>query len=264
MTATTPAQQPDLEPLTWGRHYRALERHTDVAAVDTPAVQRVGIRMREAVRDRVTVVVTGDPGVGKSFALGRGAEAVEAAGVQVQWLELSPSSRELGLFVDLYEQVTGLTAPKRTSIHQMVKLLQATFSSPRRLVVFDEAQFANESALRNLRWLQEKSTSDFGLVIAGTRDLWKKLPREIRSRAAFHVEIDRIGDGDIVPILTNYHPVFTRIDREFLTDLNRQRAHGSFRWWAKFLNQALNHLDVTVDRIDEGSLELVLADVEDG
>lgn len=256
MTATTAPQNAPVDTsVEWGPHYRPLQAHDDVSTVATPTVRRVRLRILQAARDRVPVLVTGRPGVGKSFAIGRAAEAVEAKlHMTVQWLELAPSTREVGILIDIYQQITGVAAPARTTGHQMLTLLRTTLAEAPRLLVLDEAQFASPTALRNLRWLQEKHTSDFGLVIAGTPDLTKRLPREMRSRLAFHVPIDEITDDAAPGLLASYHPVFADTDPDVIKTINRNYAHGRFRWWAKFLSIVL--VRVTGPRADIDAITL--------
>lgn len=246
----------------WGPHYPPLRGIADIGTSPTATLRRIRLRLTETARDRTVLVVTGSAGSGKSFGVGRGAEhVVTKLGHQVIWVELASSASEKALLEDLYIQVTGTEPPSRSRAADLRRHLQRVLSEQPRVLIVDEAQHASSMALRNLRWLHDKSTSDFALVIVGTPTLWKTLPPEMRSRTAYHVEVDRIADGDAAKTLTGLHPFFTNVPRGLLADLNRQYARGSFRWWAKFLANAVN-LEATAGPLTTDTLWLYVADLD--
>jgi hypothetical protein len=162
---------------------------------------------------------------------------------------------------DLYIQVTGFDPPARVRTADLRRELQTALAQHPRVLIVDEAQHANSTALRNLRWLHDKSTSDFAIVVVGTPTLWGGLPDEMKSRTAHHVQVDRIADADAPGVLAAFHPMFAAIDPGLLSTINRQNARGSFRWWAKFLANAL-HLSAHLDPVTPANAHLYLADLE--
>lgn len=256
MTATMP------DAVMWGPHYPPLRELDGVGTAATSALRRVRLRLTETARDRTVLVVTGSAGSGKSFGVGRAAEHVVAKlGHQVVWVELASSASEKALLEDLYIQVTGSEPPARTRSADLRRHLQRALAEDPRVLIVDEAQHASSMALRNLRWLHDKATSDFALVVVGTPNLWKTLPPEMRSRTAYHVEVDRIADADAAKTLTALHPFFETVTPELLADLNRQYARGSFRWWAKFLANGVN-LVGTAGPLTVSNLWLYTADLD--
>jgi hypothetical protein len=246
----------------WGPHHPPLRALPEVATVATPSLRRIRLRLAQAAQDRTLVVITGTAGSGKSYAVGRGAEAVrDDTDTRIVWVELASTISEKALMEDLYIQVTDLMPPKRASTADLRRLLQRTLAEEHRMLIVDEAQHASSMALRNLRWLHDKTTSDFALVIVGTPPLWKKLPPELKSRTAHHVEVSRIADADVAGVLRALHPLFAEIDASLLEVTNRRWARGSFRWWAKFLANALP-LAAKAGAPNQDNLELFLSDLD--
>lgn len=250
-----------MSAFAWGPHYRALQGCPEVTAVNTAGLRRVRLRVTEAARDRSLVVITAPAGTGKSFAVGRAVESVmdtfpalDAVGV-----ELASTSSEKVLMEDLYLQILALEPPKRARTADLRRMLQRALADQHRIVIVDEAQHASSMALRNLRWLHDKAAANFALIVVGTPGLWGNLPPEIRSRTAAHVELERLADNQVAEVLRSLHPLFKTIDPDLLAAVNRQRARGSFRWWAIFLANALN-LTKTLGPVTDDNLYLFLAD----
>lgn len=248
----------------WGPHYAPLRELDDVGTVDTPGMRRVRLRTIEACRDRTLLVVTGSVGSGKSFGLGRACEAAVATfGLVVVWMELATSASERALLEDLYIRITGVDPPKRVRAADLRRLLHRVLADEPRLLVVDEAQHASPMALRNLRWLHDKLSADFAIVVSGLPEVWKTLPPEMRSRAGHHVRLDRLADADAPGFLKRFHPFFADVDPGLLIAMNRTFAKGSYRWWGKLLASGI-HLAESGKLLNDDNLFTYIADMEDG
>jgi hypothetical protein len=246
----------------WGPHHPPLRGDTEVATVETPSLRRIRLRVASAAHDRTLMVVTGAAGSGKSFAVGRAAEAVRHdTGAEIVWVELATSASEKALMEDLYIQVTGFEPPARARTVELRRLLQRSLAERPRVLIVDEAQHANTTAMRNLRWLHDKADSDFAIVVVGTPTLWSGLPPELKSRTAYHVEVPRIADADAPGVLAGFHPLFADIAPGLLRSMNSRYARGSFRWWAKFLANAIQ-LGPVAGPVTAENAQLFLSDLE--
>jgi len=251
---------------TSGPHLHGLTAVTGLTAVLTDHVADIGVRVQEAVRDRSMMLVTGVPGTGKSFASGRAVEAVLAKYplLQAVWLEVATSLRGRALAQDLLPQITGFACSPGAPLREMRNMMTSHLAEAHRILVLDEAQHVTKEAMQLLRWLYDRSDSNFALVIVGTPELETKLAPEVRSRIMSHVHISRIADDDAAKILGSYHPLFATADPKLLAQLNRTEARGEFRWWAKFLLRAHRYLPALGGVITADAAQVICTQLRQG
>lgn len=255
---------PTCVTLPHGHHIKELAQVTGYQSVTSDTSELIRVRMLETSRDNSIMVVTGRPGLGKSFMTARAAEACASDPVQptdVVWVELSHVARGRTLSAELFKEITG-TQPLRTATAvEMRDELAEVLRDHHRLIVLDEAQHVTAEAMRVLRWLVDKPATDAALVIVGLPGIWKKMAPEMRSRTRTRLQIDAIADDEIVAILAAYHPLFATASPELLRTINKTRARGRFRWWAHFLSRAVRY--AAVMGVDTVTAELVDAVCDD-
>lgn len=244
----------------WGPHWKGL---TDVPVVETNQLLEVRVRLSEAAHERAVMTVTGLVGSGKSFAVGRAAEAIADANpdLDIVWLELSRTTHEVRLLEEIYVSVMGVQPMKSAKARILTAELNEALDGRHRILVVDEGHNLARKALLELRGFHDRADANFALVIVGTPDLNDKLASEMRSRVSLRVHIDRLSDDAVVGVLHAFDKVFESIADTKLRHLNRARARGEFRWWAMFLLRARRYLAIAEDpyRIDDPTLEAVLA-----
>jgi type II secretory pathway predicted ATPase ExeA len=210
----------------------------DVCDVEWQRTAAVRVALKECAYDRGLVTVIGPVGVGKTFSVARGAEALSGRIDEVCWVELSATMRGRGLLTAMYPQLAGGPAPKGASERQLIEGLHLVLADEHRLVVVDEAQHIQTQAMGALRGLHSYPTANFGLVLIGTQLLEDRLSPELRSRRTRRVVLERISDAEAPTVLADYHPLFDATEPDVLAEANRRYARGEFRWWAKLLVRA--------------------------
>ena len=248
----------------WGPHLKGLDGVAGLNTVATGPVSDIRVRLREAVRDRSMMLVTGDPGCGKSFAVARAVEQLDPAKVTPVWLEIATTVRGKALALDLFPQITGVNAPPAALLRDLRTTIAEHLSEERRVLVLDEAQLVTVEAMQMLRWLHDRADAEFALVIVGTRALEKRLPPEVSSRVVSHVRLDRIADEDAPSLLADYHPLFAGADPTLVSQLNRVEARGEFRWWAKFLLRAHLYLPKLGGTLDADAADVICEQLRRG
>lgn len=252
--------------LPYGPHWGNVAHLPGVATVETGDLARLRVRVDEAARRRTILVVTGRWGHGKSYSLARAVEQrAPVHGLDVVWLEMKASRSEREQWHELHYQVTGAHPSKSSSIGDVVRMLQAALAERPRLLVVDEAQEVKTQLFKQLRWLHEPHSSDFGLVFSGTPQLWHDLlPGEIRSRADHHVKMNGLTDDEAVRLLPRFHPIFGTADPDDLRRWNRTQARRSFRWWARVLANAVDQLPHLGGALDPAAMATITADLPEG
>lgn len=241
----TPAPVPVGRPAArHGAHVKALRDVSDCRDVVWQTSEWVKFLMLEASRARSITLITGHPGVGKSFATARGAEecaADQEEPAEVVWVELSHAARGRSLLQELYPQITGTDPLPTATITELRDDLREALAAPHRLLVLDEAQHVGSQPMRVLRWLMDRPDTDAGLAIVGLPSITASLAPEMRSRVISEYAIEPIPDDEVVQVLSAFHPLFEGADPRLLIDFNKKWARGRFRWWANFLAGALRY-----------------------
>jgi DNA transposition AAA+ family ATPase len=243
MTGTQAPAAPGSQ-FAFGHHIKELAAVDGYQAVRWDPTTEIEVLMKEASRANSIMTITGNPGVGKSFAAGRAAEACAVDRrhpTEVVWIELSHSARGKTLLAELCEGITGLKPMPTATLASMRNELAQELTERHRLLVLDEAQHVSHEAMRALRWLLDRPETDTALVIVGLPKILTTMAPEMRSRVSYELRLDVISDDEIVGVLRAYHPIFETADGELLRTLNRVWARGRFRWWAHFLARAVRY-----------------------
>ena len=223
---------------TFGPHLKGLG---DMPIVETDKLLETRVRVAEASLENAVMVVAGPVGLGKTFAVARAVESVATdAGLpaKVTWLELTRTTHHARLLEEIYVSVLGVEPTRQTKPRILFGELAEALESEHRIVVVDEAHNLARPALLELRGFHDRPDSVFALIIVGTPRLDDRISGEMRSRASLRVDFDSLNDDSIVDLLCRYDPIFETADPKRLRRLNMSRAHGEFRWWAKFLLRA--------------------------
>ncbi|MCO8127502.1 ATP-binding protein [Acidimicrobiia bacterium EGI L10123] len=234
--------------------------------METDALLRLRVRVDEAIRRRTILVVTGRFGTGKSFGVARAVEErAPVHDVDVVWLEMQASTGQRDQWHELYYEIHGYYPAKSATIGDVIRMLKHDLAERPRVLVLDEAQEVHKQVSKQLRWLHEPKSSDFGLIFSGTPNLWHDLlPGAIRSRTGHHVKVKGLSDEDAVKLLPQFHPIFATADPDDLRRWNRTRARGSFRWWARILENAVDLLPHLDGKLTDRAMAVICADLPEG
>lgn len=244
-----------------GQHLKTLSSIEGYGPVDWRHAREVRVLMGHTSRERGIMVVTGSPGVGKTFAVARGAEDCEKDAsypAEIAWVELSNTARGRTLLAELYPQITGVEPMRTATMLEMRNELADALTERHRLLVVDEAQHVSKEAMHELRWLMDRPSTDAALVIVGIPEAWGKLAPEMRSRTSRHMTVAPISDDEVAGVLASYHRVFAEAAPALLVYVNRVYARGRFRWWAHFLAIAVPYATSLGTPIDRELVELVV------
>ena len=200
-------------------------------------------------------VVHGPAGLGKSYAVEQA--LARHRGARVSWVEF-PSRPTMRLIaVTLFEQLTRLSAGRRSRFVLTDELLEALARRPGggpRVVVIDEAQRLTKDCIEFLRYLHDDRRTHFALLLVGGDDAWTVLSREpmLRSRVYRRVVLNPLSAEQGCELMGSFHPIYDGVDPELLALIDEHVGHGNLRHWAAFTHSAAALCAKTErERIDE-------------
>ena len=202
------------------------------ALVDTPELYRLVGYARTAVEKNHMVLVSGPAGSGKTTLVG----ALEGiAGVTVANVTIAHGSRSKDVWHDIARGVPRAPQPGTPSELQDV-VANALAGSPTLLIV-DEAQNVGLNALLALRWLNNRITTNVGMVLAGV-DLQKRFEREpqLSTRVKRRILLEPLPWPQMQPLLVRFHPVLAATDPVLLQRVDEVFARGLWRHWQAFVD----------------------------
>lgn len=227
MTATSLTR-----PQPAGRHLAGLD---DAAVVATTAFRKTQVLCRQTADLREIGLVSGEPGLGKSFAVG---EFARGCGLDTVWLQLPPRPTPKEITVRLLDQLVG-AGDTRDVLYDLTEELVAALATPR-LVVLDEAQNLNTVGLNQVRYLHDRPETDFAMLLvggAGCEDTIRRDP-QLDSRVARRVRFAPLVGDELTDALRAFHPLLAASDAALLHELDERYARGVFRRWARIVQVA--------------------------
>lgn len=104
----------------------------------------------------------------------------------------------------------------------------------------NEAQRLNGDCIELIRHLHDHPDTRFALLYVGGDGCWEVLSREpmLRSRVFRRLPFKPIKREDIATLISAFHPIYTGVAAELLTDIDDTYAHGTLRDWAAFTHTA--------------------------
>lgn len=227
----------------------AIERDAPIvpAFQETETAKRIIGAMGWAQQGELAVVV-GDPGLGKTAALDQYAATHPNA-----WkATMSPSSASVHSMLLRVLRATGLVRDGGPN-HILAQLLRDRVANRNALLMIDEAQHLDPSALEELRHLHDETGC--GLVLAGNREVLTRIEGESRaaafaqlySRTSLRIILSKPTRVD-VEVLLNAWSVTAPKEREFLSGIAMAKGGGGVRT----LTQTLKYATVSAMAEPEG------------
>lgn len=208
-----------------------------IPTVPTPGFRKTQAVITDAVAHGTMVAVTGDAGLGKTFAVANAAAVSPLPAVRIQ-VGPRPSPKEVTarLHKALHGEFHSGTLYLLTD-----EIVEELVDRPR-LVIIDEAQNLSKAGLDQVRLLHDLGVGGFPLVFVGGSGCASVLASDpqLGDRVGGWVRFAPLEGKHLYATLATYHPMFDAADRHLLAEVDRQWAHGRFRRWARFLQKALD------------------------
>jgi hypothetical protein len=223
------------------RHHLGL---TGATTVDTGPFRLTKHAVRGAVRRQGIAAVTGDAGLGKTYA------AEDAFAEFSETLEtcliVLPGGRPHPKRVAqlLLRELTGVS--HEASRFELADDLIEILSQRPRLIGVDEAQNGYHAVFEFLRHLHDDPRTTFALVLIGGHGAWRVLSRYpmLRSRIRGHVEFHRWRHRELFEILAAFHEFYAEAPKELLLEADERLGRGNFREW---VNITVTAMDVAAE-----------------
>jgi hypothetical protein len=225
-TATAAGEQPAPNV----KHLRGLP---SVPTVATPDFRKAQVVAADATDLREIAVMSGDPGLGKSFAV---YHYVANQQLPWLWLDMPPKASPKEIVVRLLRGLTG-GCEQRLPVYELADELCDVLAEQPRVVIIDEAQHLDSHGLHQLRYLHDRPDADWALLFVGGVGCEKTLAcdPQLDDRIAGRVRFRPLDGEILLETLDAFSPFFARADRQLLLRLNESYACGVFRRWARLL-----------------------------
>lgn len=235
-----------------GRHLAGTESASDVL---TTEVRRVTMHADRINPLREILMVTGKPGLGKTFAVRAYLETVDIPYVM---LTLTDGAKGREVLSRLFTLLTGHTM--RAAAWELRDELRHVLAEEQRIVVIDECANLSAGALNTLRSLHDEDTANFSLYLCGTAA--EQIPVRVPAlgdRIGGLVAFQPHGEAKMLDYARAYHPVFAHTPKPVLDYLFKDYAGGKFRRWARILQVGLPLLERRgQDRLDDQLAAIIL------
>lgn len=212
------------------KHLRGLP---PVPTVATPGFRKTQVVAADATDLREIAVISGDPGLGKSFAL---YHFVANQDLPWSWLDMPPKASPKEIVVRLLRELTG-GCDQRRPVYELSDVLCEVLADEPRIVVIDEAQHLDSQGLHQLRYLHDRADADWALLFAGGVGCEQTLASDpqLNDRISGRVGFRPLADAELLATLDAFSPFFAGADRSLLLRVNESYARGVFRRWARLL-----------------------------
>ncbi len=221
----------------------------DADAVETNYVQQVEAGVAAMFEVGGILLTEGKPGRGKSFAVDLAATRL---GLPTYWVDMPHRPKGNETLVRIYKAITGCDPPPATKHWALTDDVVLLLEGERCALVIDESQNVDRESLRVLRYLHDRRSTCFVLVLVGV-DLRRRLQAvpELLSRVGRTVLAPEFTAVQATAVLSSYHPIFKATDAAVIAEL-WEWAKGNFRNWA--------HILFTAKSLDLGSQGLTTDD----
>lgn len=226
------------------RRYRERKARgrTDLKYVDTSIAKKIHEIADMVHTDREVGVITGDAGVGKTFALRRYAEQ----NPDVILIEVDFGYSALWLFKELCREV-GIE--HRGQLSEMAAGIIKRLRDSGRLLIIDEAEYLPHKALELLRRVHDKA--GVGLLLAGMPRLIHNLRgsrgqyAQLYSRVGVYVTVEKLSPVDTRAIVGSAIPMGNGVYKDF-----HRVSRANTRALSKLIRRSLRVAEINDAEID--------------
>lgn len=193
------------------RHFSGLENAKTIKTHQFLMTQRA---VDDCTKRRALGVFTGDPGLGKTFAIESATTGMEVPVVRTLFGSQT-NKREVAR--QLLGKIHGV-APRGTYYELSEEVVEA-FRDPH-VAVIDEAQHLNQDCTFFLRYLLDHPDTNVAILLVGAGGLWRKIMKDptLQSRVYRRVEFGDVPMDELLKALPKYHPIYAGVDRALLRE----------------------------------------------
>jgi hypothetical protein len=245
LNQTTPAAGQvlplDEQPAPRELHFLSLAgAHTLV----TPGLTAVALALADAHRQQRFLCVSGDAGVGKTFAVHHTAHTRFPHAHLPLRLGARPRLADLRTHLHTALQLEGDPPVEPAAADALIR--RALGTTPR-IVVVDEADRISEACLEYLRFLHDDLPGGLCTVLIAGRHGEKALRAQqmLHTRTAAWLTLQPLTRDQIPHAIPALHPLWRTVAPDHLQALDGHFAHGSLRRWALLTNHVQRALTAT-------------------
>lgn len=201
--------------------------HDDPAI--TPYFRDAYAKIRYATDENAIVAIDGPPGTGKTTCAVYAADRVARPAVIVT---MSDRPAPLDVLRHSYQAITGERCGRLTR-YDLGNLLRDALPEWGGLLVVDELQNAQVSAMKELVWLHETTRGGFALAAVGSNVL-EAVTRypQLESRVLTSATFAPLDGDDLLGAVGRLHPGFALADPADVFVHDRVVCRGLIRTWA--------------------------------
>ena len=213
------------------------------ATVETPGLREIRVAVTHLFEDGGIILVDGKPGVGKTFGT---KFVLSGLDVPVHWVDMPDTPRGKEANARIFTAVTGRRPPARMTEFALTEETVDVLDGLNAVLVIDEAQNMTTSALRQVRYLHDRPTTNALLILVGpgVSRVVEQVP-ELDSRVSRRIRVKELEYKQLHLLLPQLHPVLAATSQQILVDL-AETATGNLRRWARVLEIA-EHLGAQSD-----------------
>lgn len=228
MSLALAALTPKLAP----QHLRGVRgAHT----LNTPGLREIRANVAQLKNQGGIILIDGKPGVGKTFGTH---EALSTCELNVYWADMSDTPLGKEAIARIFTAVIGRRPKRGVTSYELTETTCDALDGCKGVIVIDEAQNMTRSALRAVRFLHDRPSTQmlFILIGSGVLNTVRSVP-EIDSRVSRRTMIRELGSKDLLSSLRELHPLLASTQEKVLVDLG-EYAKGNLRNWARVLEVA--------------------------
>ncbi len=205
------------------RHWQGTESSH---VVNTAKLKEVRADMA-SLHDGGAMVVTGPPGLGKTFAVDL---AFQGLDIDKYWIAMPHEPKGKETTSRILQALTGKRTPRSIPEYTMLEDIAELLEDRHVALAIDEAQHLTTASFRQFMYLLDHQTTNLLLVLCGVRVDERVMARcpELDSRIERRVHFADYRRADMVKIARHYHPAFANADADALAVLSKFGG-GKFR-----------------------------------
>jgi hypothetical protein len=200
--------------------------------------------LEQIVSQRAIMCLSGNAGVGKTFALDTvlAAKPRPARRARLGRLVPRPAPTPLSLRSDLADALNLEARLKDPGAFDAA--LREVLAARDHLLVVDEAQRLDSACFEYLRYLVDDPHARLAIVLVVGEHGQAVLRRQkmLASRTALSLTVPHLTLTDIAEVIPRFHPLWHGTDPGVLERLDVRWCHGNFRRWAQATHHALRLL----------------------
>lgn len=208
----------------------------EAATVRTAVFEKIVDRLQLATSVSGTLLVTGEHGSGKRFAV---LTCVAEQSLPYHHVIVPVSASSKDMVRAMYESVTG--EDDVFALRDMQDALVESLAEQPRIVVIDGVDHLTAQAADQLNYLHRQPGAQWSMVLVGPTESM----RAIRTSAALRgeilswVEAPPLRGKDLLTAVGSLHPLFLLADVDLILRIDEQVCKGLIKNWARFLQIAL-------------------------